>query len=52
MKTKLSQFFARYGGVILIVVGVIAYVSISGMFGACPTCRIITKSIGLPELGK
>lgn len=52
MKTTLNQFFARYGGVILIVVGVIAYVSISGMFGACPACRIITKSVGLPSLEK
>ena len=48
----IKSFFARHGGVILIVVGIIAYVSISGMFGACPTCRVITKSVGLPELGK
>jgi hypothetical protein len=52
MKTKLSLFVASYGGVSLLLVGVIAYVSLSGMFGACPACRVITKSIGLPFLGK
>lgn len=48
----IKSFFSRHAGAILLVVGVIAYVTISGMFGACPTCRIITKFVGLPQLGK
>lgn len=52
MKTTLSRLFTDHGGKILLIIGVIAYVMISGMFGACPTCRIITKSVGLPQLGK
>lgn len=52
MKTKLSRFCTDHARAIILIIGVIAYVSLSGMFGACPTCRVITKSIGLPELGK
>ena len=52
MKTRLKRFFADYGLFVLLMLGVIAYVSISGMFGACPACRAITNSVGLPELGK
>lgn len=52
MKTSLKSFLARYGGVIFLAVGIAIYVSISGMFGGCPTCQIITKSVGLPFLGQ
>jgi hypothetical protein len=48
----IKSFFSRHEGLLLLVVGVIAYVAISGMFGACPMCRVITKSVGLPQLGK
>jgi len=52
MKTRLKQFFADYGFALLLLLSVIAYVSISGMFGACPACRAITNSVGMPQLGK
>ncbi|WP_395730874.1 hypothetical protein [Prosthecobacter sp.] len=52
MKAALSLFIRRHYGFLLIVVGVIAYVSVSGMFGACPMCRAVTKSVGLPSLTK
>lgn len=52
MKTSLEQFFARYGFTLLLILGVITYVSIFGMTGSCPACRVITKSVGLPELDK
>ncbi len=35
---------------ILIVVGIIAYVTISGTTRSCPTCTIITEKLGIPSL--
>ena len=46
----IKSFISRHAGAILLILGIIAYVMISGMFGACPTCRVITKSVGLPSL--
>ncbi len=48
----IKSFISRHAGLLLVVVGVIAYVAISGMFGACPACSAITTSVGLPQLGK
>lgn len=48
----IRSFLSRHAGLLLLVVGVIAYITISGMLGACPACRAVTNSAGLPQLGK
>lgn len=36
---------------ILVVVGVIVYVAIAGSTRSCPTCTVITDTLGIPPMG-
>lgn len=43
--SKASKWFP-----ILLIVGIIAYVTISGTTRSCPTCTVITEGLGIPSL--